>query len=94
MDQIARLALLALAVYVVRAGLRFLRSYMAHVVGWRVVADARQHIYEYLQRLSLSFYEDKQVGQLMSRTIDDDCQSHQLPTRTSSLFNCPTVTIH
>jgi ATP-binding cassette subfamily B protein/subfamily B ATP-binding cassette protein MsbA len=44
---------------------------MAHVAGWGVVADARQHIYEHLQRLSLSFYEDKQVGQLMSRTIND-----------------------
>ena len=71
MDQITRLALLALAVYVARAGLRFLRSYMAHVAGWGVVADARQHIYEHLQRLSLRFYEDRQVGQLMSRMVND-----------------------
>ena len=71
MDQITRLALLALAVYVGRAGLRFLRSYMAHVAGWGVVADARQHVYEHLQRLSLRFYEDKQVGQLMSRMVND-----------------------
>ena len=68
---ITRLALLALAVYVVRAGLQFLRSYMAHVAGWGVVADARRHIYEHLQRLSLRFYEDKQTGQLMSRMIND-----------------------
>lgn len=71
MDQITRLALLALAVYVARAGLQFLRSYMAHVAGWGVVADARQHIYEHLQQLSLRFYEDRQVGQLMSRMVND-----------------------
>ena len=70
-DRITRLALLALVIYVVRAGLQFLRSYMAHVAGWGVVADARRDIYEHLQRLSLRFYEDKQVGQLMSRMVND-----------------------
>ncbi len=54
-----------------RGVLRFFRSYMAHVAGWGVVADARRHIYEHLQRLSLRFYEDKQTGQLMSRTVND-----------------------
>jgi ABC-type multidrug transport system fused ATPase/permease subunit len=64
MDYITKLALLAFAVYVARAVLQFLRSYMAHVAGWGVVADARKLIYEHLQRLSLRFYEDKQTGQL------------------------------
>lgn len=68
---ISRLAVLALVVYVARAGLQFTRSYMAHVAGWYVVADTRRHIYEHLQRLSLRFYEDKQTGQLMSRMIND-----------------------
>jgi ATP-binding cassette subfamily B protein/subfamily B ATP-binding cassette protein MsbA len=71
MDTVTQLALLALAVYVARGGLQFLRSYMAHVAGWGVVADARQHVYEHLQRLSLRFYEDNQTGQLMSRVVND-----------------------
>ncbi len=75
---IARLALLALAIYVVRAGLRFLRSYMAHVAGWSVVADVRSEVYVHLQRLSLRFYEDKQTGQLMSRAINDSDLLEQL----------------
>jgi ATP-binding cassette subfamily B protein/subfamily B ATP-binding cassette protein MsbA len=70
-DQVSRLALLALVVYIVRGGLRFVRSYMAHVAGWNVVADVRSDIYRHLQRLSLRFYEDKQTGQLMSRTVND-----------------------
>ena len=68
---VTRLALLLLALYALRAGLQFVRSYMAHVAGWGVVADVRQHIYEHLQRLSLRFYEDKQTGQLMSRMVND-----------------------
>ena len=40
---VTRLALLLLGLYVVRAGLQFVRSYQAHVAGWGVVADVRQH---------------------------------------------------
>jgi ATP-binding cassette subfamily B protein/subfamily B ATP-binding cassette protein MsbA len=68
---IPRLALMALLVYVVRGGLQFTKSYMAHIAGWGVVADVRRHIYSHLQRLSLSYFEDKQTGHLMSRTVND-----------------------
>ena len=71
LDIIARLTSLALGIYALRAVLRFLRSYMAHVAGWGVVADCRRHVYGHLQRLSLRFYEDKQTGQLMSRMVND-----------------------
>tara|TARA_B100001115_G_scaffold184446_1_gene186955 strand:+ start:877 stop:2754 length:1878 start_codon:yes stop_codon:yes gene_type:complete len=71
MEKVTDLALLALLVYVARAFLQFLRSYMAHVAGWGVVAEARKLIYAHLQRLSLRFYEDKQTGQLMSRMVND-----------------------
>ncbi len=75
-DQVAqtlvtRLALALLGLYVARAGLQFVRSYMAHVAGWGVVSDVRQAIYEHLQRLTLRFYENKQTGQLMSRMVND-----------------------
>jgi ATP-binding cassette subfamily B protein len=68
---VTRLALLALAVFLARAGLEFLRSYMAHVAGWGVVADVRKAVYRHLQQMSLRFYEDKQTGQLMSRMVND-----------------------
>ncbi|RIK46990.1 MAG: ABC transporter ATP-binding protein [Chloroflexi bacterium] len=71
METVTRLALLALGVYLARGVLQFLRSYMAHVAGWGVVAEARKLIYEHLQRLSLRFYADKQTGQLMSRVVND-----------------------
>jgi len=71
MDTVTRLALIALAVHLVRGFLQFVRSYMGHVAGWGVVADVRREIYMHLQRLSLRFYEDKQTGQLMSRVVND-----------------------
>jgi ATP-binding cassette subfamily B protein len=75
---VARLALLALAVYIIRALMQFVRSYSAHVAGWHVVADIRNEIYRHLQRLSLRFYEDKQTGQLMSRMVNDSDLLEQL----------------
>lgn len=69
--RIGILALAALAVYASRAGLTFLRSYMAHVAGWGVVADVRSGVYKHLQKLSLRFYEERQTGQLMSRVVND-----------------------
>jgi ATP-binding cassette subfamily B protein len=68
---VTRMALLALVVFVARGGLEFLRSYLAHVAGWGVVADVRKAVYHHLQRMSLRFYEDKQTGQLMSRMVND-----------------------
>lgn len=75
---ITKLTFLALAIYLARAALQFLRSYMAHIAGWGVVADVRKYIYEHMQRLSLRFYEDKQTGQLMSRVINDTDLFEQL----------------
>ena len=78
MAYVTTLALIVLAAYLARAGLSFVRSYVAHVAGWGVVADVREYIYEHMQRLSLHFYEDKQVGNLMSNVVNDTDLFEQL----------------
>jgi len=70
-DMITTLTFGAFGVFIFRGVLQFIRSYMAHVAGWGVVANVRKHLYEHLQRLSLRFYEDKQTGQLMSQLVND-----------------------
>lgn len=75
---IRQMTLLVLVVYIVRATLQFLRSYVAHYAGWGVVADVRKFIYDHMQRLSLRFYEDKQIGQLMSNVVNDTDLFEQL----------------
>ena len=95
---INKLALIALAVYVARAVMQFLRSYMAHVAGWGVVSDARNFIYQHLQRLSLRYYEDKQVGQLMSNVVNDtdlfeQLIAHALPDVIVNVITFVAVTI-
>jgi ATP-binding cassette subfamily B protein/subfamily B ATP-binding cassette protein MsbA len=78
MGLVTQLTAIVLIVFVARAGLQFLRSYLAHLAGWGVVADVRKYIYEHLQRLSLRYYEDKQIGQLMSHVINDTDLFEQL----------------
>ncbi len=77
-DTITRLTIIALLVYLLRAGLQFVRSYMAHIAGWGVVADLRKLVFNHLQRLNLRFYEDKQTGQMMSRVVNDTDLFEQL----------------
>ena len=71
MTHVTRLTIITAVALVVKGVLQFLRSYMAHIAGWGVVADVRRHLYQHVQRLSLRFYEDKQTGQMMSRIVND-----------------------
>lgn len=94
---ITRLALIALAVYAARAVLQFLRSYMAHIAGWGVVADARKLFYGHIQRLSLRYYSNRQTGQIMSRIVNDTDKfelliAHAVPDVIVSIFTLIGVT--
>ncbi|MCL2106745.1 MAG: ABC transporter ATP-binding protein/permease [Oscillospiraceae bacterium] len=66
-----RLAAALAAVYVVQAVTQGLRNYMAHKAAWNFVSDMRLKLYNHYQELSIDFYHDKQIGQLMSRVLSD-----------------------
>lgn len=68
---IVRLSILLLALYSLRALFAFATNYTAHWVAWSLVEKLRVRLYTHLQRLSLSYYQDKQTGQLMSRIVND-----------------------
>ncbi len=78
MGYVTKLTIIVLIAFIGRAGLQFVRSYVAHIAGWGVVADVRKYIYEHMQKLSLRFYEDKQVGTLMSNVVNDTDLFEQL----------------
>jgi ATP-binding cassette subfamily B protein len=75
---ILMLSLLAIGVFIAKAGFSFVKGYFSHIAGWGVVADVRKYIYERIQRFSLRFYENKQTGQLMTRVMDDTGQFEDL----------------
>ncbi len=71
MSTIHNIAFILIAAYIARAFFTYLYRYLSHVAAWNLVGDMRVLVYEHLQKLSLSFYQDKQTGQLMSRAIND-----------------------
>ncbi len=84
------LALILLAMYLGRVVFRFLNNYLAHKAAWELVGDLRQRLYEKLQVMDLSFFQDKQTGDLMSRVVNDTREfellyAHIIPEMISNL---------
>lgn len=70
-DVILKLTLILLALYLLRVLFRYLANFLAHKAAWQLVEDIRVRIYDHIQGLSMSFFHDKQTGDLMSRVIND-----------------------
>ncbi|MFQ5811918.1 MAG: ABC transporter ATP-binding protein [Anaerolineae bacterium] len=58
-------------VYALARLLNFGEQYLRHVLGERFILDFRVLLYDYLQRLSISFFENQQTGEIMSRITND-----------------------
>lgn len=71
LENIIRLALILLVLYLLRILFRFLSNYLAHKAAWYLVGDLRSRMYNKLQSLDLGFFHDKQTGDLMSRVVND-----------------------
>ncbi len=60
-----------LAVSLVQGGIDFLRLYLTAYLGHRIVFRIRNSIFEHLNRLSFSYYDEARTGDLMSRVTAD-----------------------
>ena len=58
-------------VAVVRAAFAFVQSYMAETVSQGIAFDMRNELFAKVQRLSFSYHDRNQTGQLMIRATDD-----------------------
>jgi ABC-type multidrug transport system fused ATPase/permease subunit len=71
MRRLGTLVATMIGVYALLGLTEFGDQYLRHVVGERFLFDLRVRIYDYLQRLSLSFFERTSTGELMSRVTND-----------------------
>ncbi|MDU4961172.1 MAG: lipid A export permease/ATP-binding protein MsbA [Sporomusaceae bacterium] len=60
-----------LVMYVVRGIFFYGQNYLLSYIGQRVVVDIRQSLFKHLQSLSLSYYETRQTGAIMSYITND-----------------------
>ncbi len=63
--------LVVVGVYVVVFFLSWLRDYLGARVGGSIIADIRSELFLHLERLSLKFHQEHQVGEIMSRAMSD-----------------------
>ena len=81
--QIVPLLLVALAILVtssLRGLFAYGQGYLSQAVSCLVAYDLRDRVYDHLQRLSFSFHDEAETGQLMSRlTVDIEAVRNFIP---------------
>lgn len=68
---LAVLVLLLLLVNVSRNGLSAVRTFLLAKLGQRITFDLRKEVYRHLHYLSLSFYNERETGRIMSNITQD-----------------------
>lgn len=60
-----------LGIYFISAFLHFIVTYWGHKLGISIEADMRKELFEHVQRLSFSFFDNNKTGHLVSRMTND-----------------------
>ncbi|MFO8288899.1 SAV1866 family putative multidrug efflux ABC transporter [Staphylococcus aureus] len=87
---------IALFIFViVRPPIEFIRQYLAQWTSNKILYDIRKKLYNHLQALSARFYANNQVGQVISRVINDVEQTKDfILTRLMNIWlDCITIII-
>ncbi len=87
------ITLALLAVFVLRSLASFLQNYNLNYVGERIVVDMRCELYAHLQTLSVRYYADRRVGELISRISSDVTVVRTVLTGSVSTFLQQSLTL-
>lgn len=68
---VRRLAFLIVGISILQAAFTFLQGYLTARVSQGVAYDLRNDLYEKIQRLSFSYHDSSQTGQLLTRVTSD-----------------------
>ncbi len=66
-----QIALVLIGIFLLQSVFYFIRAYLLAFIGERVMADLRLRLFEHLQGLSLSFFNERRTGELVSRLTND-----------------------
>jgi len=64
-------AAVIIALSMIRGAFAYGQSYLSESIGQKIAYDLRNALYDHLQRLSFSYHDRQQTGQLMSRATAD-----------------------
>ena len=60
-----------LVLYLIKTGLNYFVLYYGHVMGVRMQADMRRDVFDHMQKLPLTYFDNNKTGTIMSRIIND-----------------------
>ncbi|MBQ4044487.1 MAG: ABC transporter ATP-binding protein [Clostridia bacterium] len=64
-------AAILLGCYLLKMALNYFIQYYGHLVGVRMQADMRRDVFDHLQRLPLTYFDNNKTGTIMSRITND-----------------------
>lgn len=71
MGQLVLWCCVLLGIYLLKAVMKFIVDYWGHIVGVRIQADMRREMFDHLEKLPISFFDENKSGVLMSRMTND-----------------------
>ena len=71
MDSLLLLGAGLLVMYIVRAICRYYVTAQGHIMGARMESDMRQDLFDQFERLSFSYYDRNNTGEMMSKLVSD-----------------------
>ena len=97
-EKLLYITLTLIALYLLRILFRYLSNYLAHKAAWNLVEDLRVRVYNQIQNFSMSFFHDKQTGDLMSRVVNDTANfellyAHIIPEMVTNIVTVAGVMI-
>ena len=60
-----------LLIYIIQTIMQYFMQYQGHIVGVRMQADMRRDVFEHLQKLPFSYFDEHKTGVIMSRIVND-----------------------
>ncbi len=60
-----------LAIYILQALCKYYVSYQGHMMGANMERDMRQQLFDHYEKLSFSYYDQNNSGQMMSKLVSD-----------------------
>ena len=66
-----QITVILIIIFALQAVFYFIRAYQLQYIGERVMIDLRLNLFQHLQKLSLSFYNERRTGELVSRATND-----------------------
>ena len=71
MRNLVPIGIVLFLIYVLQACCKYYVSYQGHMMGAHMERDMRQQLFDHYEKLSFSYYDQNNSGQMMSKLVSD-----------------------